>query len=176
VPTLHVPVGDVSASPTRIAERLAAGDTDGLGAARLVAGNVAFVRELRAGFAEVLGYVMATDQHPVIVHCTAGKDRAGFAAALVLWTLGAGDEVVMADYLRSNELLAERHERILRDAGPRFSDPTPLREMLEVRREYLGAARDAIDADYGSVDVFVRDGLGVSDAERDRFRDAVLES
>jgi protein-tyrosine phosphatase len=175
VRTLHVPVGDVSAAPRVIAARLAAGDVDGLGAAMLLAGNRAFARERRDGFSRVLRAVMDPAHRPVVLHCTAGKDRAGFAAALVLWMLGVPDDVVFADYLRSNELLAERHERLLRDLAPSLSDVTPLREMLEVRAEYLRAALDAIVEDHGSVDGYLRDGLGIDDAARARFRDDLLE-
>jgi protein-tyrosine phosphatase len=175
VRTVHVPVGDVSAAPRVVAARLAAGDVDGLGAEMLLKGNRAFVRELRDGFSQVLRLVMDPAHRPVVLHCTAGKDRAGFASALVLWTLGVSDDVVFDDYLRSNDLLADRHDRILRELAPRLADATPLREMLEVRADYLRAALDAIVEDHGSVDAFLRDGLGIDDASRARFRDELLE-
>ncbi len=171
---MHVPVTDVSASPRSIAERLERGDTEGLGAEMLLAGNRAFARELQAAFATTLRFAMDGQRRPMVFHCTAGKDRTGFAAALVLRALGVAREDAVADYLRSNDRLGHRHRALLEQLRERITDLEPLRAMVEVRREYIEAGLDAIDADFGSIDVYLREALHISDAERDRFRDELL--
>ena len=64
-----------------------------------------FVRQNTHRFQEFFGHLLAA-QEPTVFHCTAGKDRTGFAAALVLHALGASEEEVMFDYLLTNERLA----------------------------------------------------------------------
>lgn len=175
VSAFHVPVHDVSASPMTIAARLAAGDTVGLGAQTLIEGNRAFADRLCRRFAEVLRVVMHAPHRPVVMHCTAGKDRAGFASAVVLLTLGVSVDRVIDDYLLTNACLAARHARILEEAGKRVSDLEPLREMLQVRSEYLQAGLDAMLERSGSFEAYVRDVLGVDDADREQFRAQMLE-
>lgn len=170
----HLPVTDVSAHPNTIMERLAAGDTDGLGAPMLIRGNRYFVEQQASRFGSVVRMLLDPGHHPAVVHCTAGKDRTGFAIACVLWALGADHEVVIADYLRTNEVMAARHERTLAEAIERGIDPRPLAEMLRVDRRYLDEARAAAIERHGSLDAFVRDGLEIDEATRARGREHLL--
>jgi protein-tyrosine phosphatase len=172
---VEVPVTDVSMSPKDWAARLANGATEGMGAEMLLTGNRAFARELRAAFARVLALAMDASQRPMVFHCTAGKDRTGFASALVLLSLGVPVDAVVDDYLESNARLAQRHEQYLAQMRDSFGDVDAMRELLEVRREYLEAGLDAIVDDFGSVDTYLRDALGISGDVRDRFRDDLLE-
>jgi protein-tyrosine phosphatase len=171
---VEVPLTDISMSPSDIATRLAAGDTEGLGAAMLVSGNRRFARELQHAFAAVLRIVMDAAQRPAVLHCTAGKDRTGFAAALVLAALGVPRDAIVDDYLESNARLAHRHATILEDARGRVDDVEPLRALLQVRREYLEAGLDAIEHDHGSLDAYLRGPLGLADNELARFRREML--
>jgi protein-tyrosine phosphatase len=172
---VEVPVTDVSMSPKSWAERIAAGASEGMGAEMLLTGNRAFARELRAAFGRVLALAMDATHRPIVFHCTAGKDRTGFASALVLLSLGVPVDAVVDDYLESNARLAARHQQFLTQMRETMGDLEPLRELLEVRREYLEAGLDAILDDYGSVDAYLRDALGVTDDAKARFREDVLE-
>lgn len=175
IDVVHLSITDVSAAPMTILERIERGDTEGLGATMLVQGNDSFVRRFLDRFAAVVQILADPDRWPVVVHCTAGKDRTGFAIACLLWAAGAGDEAVVADYLRTNEHLAARHAQSLAHAATRIDDVEPLKAMMEVRAEYIAAARAAIDEVYGTTDAFVRDGLGLDRAALARLRDALLE-
>lgn len=83
----------------------------------------------------------------VLFHCTAGKDRAGWTAAVLLTLLGVDRETVTEDYLLSNQYRSAE-------------DP-----MGGVERAWLDAAFDQAVASYGSWDGYVRDGLGLSPAD-----------
>jgi protein-tyrosine phosphatase len=174
--SLHVPVTDISASPRTISERIERGDVEGLGAEMLLLGNRAFARELQGAFETALHLAMDPAHRPMVFHCTAGKDRTGFAAAIVLRCLGVSREDAVADYLRSNTRLAPRHDAILEQMKDRLSDVEPLKAMLIVRREYIEAGLDTIDADFGSMDDYLRDALHVTDEQRQRFCDDLLEA
>lgn len=105
------------------------------------------------------------DAAPLVIHCTAGKDRTGFAAALILSSLGVADEVIAEDYLLTNQYYRRA------DAGASSVLPQQVRDVLgSVQASFLTAALDTVKSDYGSLDAYFEDGLGLG--ARDR---AVLE-
>lgn len=118
---------------------------------------------------------------PFLFHCTAGKDRSGMFAAMLLLSLGVPRSVVMEDYLLSNQytLTPEASDRMSRMFSASMPNSHPLkpdvvRVLLGVDREYLDAAFDAIDRRYGSFDRYRREALGVSDADVEALRAALL--
>ena len=113
----------------------------------------------RALFAHLL-----EDRAPLVIHCTAGKDRTGFACALILHTLGVADDVIAEDYLLTNRFYR-------RDPSASSDLPDEVRQVLgTVQPTFLAAAFQTIDAGYGSLDNYLRDGLGIGAAERDALR------
>lgn len=112
---------------------------------------------------------------PALFHCSAGKDRAGWAASITLLAIGVSEDDVIDEYLKTNERVQE-----LADAnrGPRDFDwiNGPLRGLMLVREEYARASFEAATRLYGSIEDYLRDGLALDDAKRDRLRDNLLES
>jgi protein-tyrosine phosphatase len=126
-----------------------------------------FVRDNTPRFAEFFGHLLASGE-PTVFHCTAGKDRTGFAAALLLHALGAAPEAVMQDYLLTNDRLAF-------PADGNYVFPRPVMQVLwRVQPEFLLAALAEADAAYGSLEGYLREGLGLGAAERARLRDLYL--
>jgi len=119
----------------------------------------------RALFAHLL-----EDRAPLVIHCTAGKDRTGFACALILHTLGVPDEVISEDYLLTNRFYR-------RDPNSASELPDHVKQVLgTVQPAFLGAAFEAIDADYGSLETYLRDGIGLGAAERTALSARYLQS
>ena len=174
--THHVPVHDVSAAPRSIIDRIADGETDGMGAPMLLAGNRAFATHHIEVFRTVVPMLADPNNWPVVVHCTAGKDRTGFSIAALLWTLGLSHEQVVGDYLRSNEALDARHRAILDEVTAKGLDPRVLREMLECTPQYLDAGYDAAIEANGSIDGWVTDALGIDARTRAQWQAAMLET
>ena len=122
---------------------------------------------------------------PLVFHCTAGKDRAGIGAAIVLTLLGVPWDTVRNDYLLSNFYRKEENERdlekirgdIAKQKGipPEQVDMTTYEAMFLVKPEYLEAARDEAVRRYGSMDAYLRNGLGISDEMIDKLRSELLE-
>ena len=121
---------------------------------------------------------------PVLTHCFAGKDRTGFVIATVLEVIGLDRDVIVADYLRSNDSVPQLRERItemiqqrsdteLTPEVVKFTEARLSDEVLGVRAEYLDAARRTIDETYGSLDSYLRDA-GITAADIDRLRSALL--
>ena len=112
------------------------------------------------------------------MHCTAGKDRAGFASALLLSVLGVPRETVMEDFLLTNVYTAQKTESRLRriELMSFFrADSDALRPRFGVEPAYLEAAFGEIDARHGDFDTYRRVALGLDDAEVEAFRALVLE-
>jgi protein-tyrosine phosphatase len=119
----------------------------------------------RALFAHLL-----EDSAPLVIHCTAGKDRTGFACALILHTLGVSDQVISEDYLLTNRFYR-------RDPNSSSDLPEEVRQVLgSVQTSFLGAAFEAIDADYGDLETYLQKGLGVGAAERSRLEARYLQA
>jgi protein-tyrosine phosphatase len=121
---------------------------------------------------------------PLLTHCFAGKDRTGFVIATVLETIGIDRDVIVADYLRSNDSVAQLRERItemlqqrsdteLTPEVVKFTEARLSDEVLGVRAEYLDAARRTIDETFGSLDAYLRDA-GITAPDVDRLRGALL--
>ncbi|AEG92383.1 tyrosine-protein phosphatase [Ramlibacter tataouinensis] len=128
-----------------------------------------FVRHSTPRFAEFFDHLLESDQ-PTVFHCTAGKDRTGFAAALVLHALGASREEVMRDYLLTNQRLKPPT-----GAGLGLA-PEVAAVLWGVQPEFLQAAFEAVESDFGSLDAYLRDGLGLGPARRERLRALYLQS
>ncbi|WP_068152259.1 tyrosine-protein phosphatase [Rhodococcoides corynebacterioides] len=113
----------------------------------------------RPGARVAVGSVLRTvaaGEGAVLVHCAAGKDRAGWTVATVLRAAGVADEDILADYLRSNDAVTALRNHVLSHGVPpeQIAD-----DLLGVREEYLRTGLDAVDAAHGSFENYL-DWLG----------------
>ena len=119
------------------------------------------------------------DDGPALFHCTAGKDRAGFAAAITLIALGVSKEDVIDDYMKTNQFTKERIEEIIGQIELMTlyqTDAEILRPLLGVEREYIETAFQTAEEKYGSLENFIRDGLNISDEDIQKLRNKFIES
>lgn len=131
---------------------------------------------LREAWGDWLGSLTDDGQLPHLFHCTAGKDRTGFAAAILLLTLGVSIEQVTDDFLLSNELLADRIERVVSSVTQTNpdTDAAGMRALVGVSHTSLLSALDAMKAHFGSVDRYIETGLGIDKQSRQRLRELLL--
>lgn len=118
------------------------------------------------------------DALPQVFHCSAGKDRTGFAAALVLRILGVPEETVFTDYLASNERLENFVRKTLRKVRLVTLSRRKarlVRPLLVADRRYLAASFAAADEHYGDFDRFLTTGLELSVADVEILRSRLLE-
>ncbi|WKU07443.1 tyrosine-protein phosphatase [Micromonospora sp. HUAS LYJ1] len=131
----------------------------------------------REGFARAVRLAADPVNLPLLFHCSAGKDRTGWLAVVLLTALGVDEETVRADYLRHNaltvELRGEASAAMLR-RRPEL-DPETARAVLEVRPEYLDAGFDEVRRRHGSFDAYLADGLGVTPQIRAALRTHLLD-
>jgi protein-tyrosine phosphatase len=128
----------------------------------------ALVNDQSHRFAELFEHLLAGDG-AAVMHCTAGKDRTGFAVALILLALGVSRDDVLHDYLLTNELYR-------RPALPTTKTRQEVLEVLwRVQAGFLDAALHAVDADHGGVERYLAQRLGLSRAARDTLAARYLE-
>ncbi len=114
-----------------------------------------------------------------LLHCLAGKDRTGVAAAVAHHLLGVHDDDIMADYLLTN-IAGNIEKRIaagalsVRSNFGRDMDDDAVRKVMSVDADFLHAAWTQIKAQHGSVRAYVRDRLGVDEAMLAAMRDRLI--
>lgn len=122
---------------------------------------------------------MLDDGLPMLVHCTAGKDRSGFVVALILSAIGVEPDDVMADYMLSgSEENKTRWHKIFRSVmhPDVAAELTPqILEAMGVDESYLAAALEAAAQSHGSLRVYVEEVGGLSPEKLERLRDLLLE-
>jgi protein-tyrosine phosphatase len=112
---------------------------------------------------------------PALVHCTAGKDRAGWATAALLMLLGVPDDVVAKEYLLTNDALLPVMKPFFEDFAAKGGDPDLLLPVIGVEPGYLEAAIDEMHAHFGTVDAYFTDGLGLDERIIARLRHDLVD-
>jgi protein-tyrosine phosphatase len=117
-------------------------------------------------------FAIALDErsYPLLLHCTSGKDRTGFGAALLLRAVGVSRDTVIDDYNLTN---------LYRRPVPHLFGPETPAEiatiLLSAQPKYLEAALDEIDRVYGSFNIYLERALGVGESGRRRLVDLMTE-
>lgn len=118
----------------------------------------------------LLSALAEPDCGPLLFHCTAGKDRTGWAATVILLLLGADEATVQEEYLSVNPAVRAAFAPLIDRFTEAGGDPEISDAILGVRPAYLTAALEEMERGYGGVEAYVRDGLGVPDEAVDRIR------
>ncbi|GAC1632827.1 MAG: tyrosine-protein phosphatase [Nevskia sp.] len=119
------------------------------------------------------------DALPLVVHCTAGKDRTGFIIAMLLHALGVPVETIAADYLQTNlrSGRGQAHAKVAKLLEALIgvaAGPDMLGEIMAARADYLDAALARLHDDYGSVDAYLLSAGGLDPARRRQLQARLL--
>jgi protein-tyrosine phosphatase len=130
----------------------------------------------------VLDDMLAARDFPMLIHCTAGKDRTGFMTAVILLSLGVSLEQAHYDYALTNHY--SDMDRMMAAAGAYLkdivgdhvqADHDMLRLLCGTSPDYLNAALGVVEKDYGSVEGYLEKTAGFDAAKRERLRGLLLE-
>ncbi|GHF24593.1 MULTISPECIES: tyrosine-protein phosphatase [Streptomyces] len=155
----------------RLREALSAGQAAG----RMTASYREIVTTRTAEHSRVL-HTLAQDAVPALMHCSAGKDRAGLSVMATLLALGVPADAVEADYLESNAPHRRYTVKRRQDVDPATEAEVAqlLSPLFEARAEYLAAAFTAIEDTWGTTERYLSEGLGLAPATRELLQKRLL--
>lgn len=135
--------------------------------------NLVVLDSAREAYATLFSRLAEMDG-PALFHCTAGKDRTGWAAAALLELLDVDREVILEDYLRSSEPVLASFRVVFERFAAAGGDPDVLIPVFAVLPDYLGAAHEAVTEHFGSVEGWFTEGLGLGRDHLDALRGRLL--
>ena len=176
---IHLPVMDEAnrKMSQEIRERVKSNRFEGFSPDELI---IKAYRQFPTGFTpefkSFIHAVLDAKGRPVLWHCTAGKDRTGYASAILLRLLGVDQDTVYQDYLLSNQYVKELNRRTLAVIFARgFKAYKMIRPLMRVQSGWLKAAFETLDLEWGDFDSYVKNGLGLSPADVIQLQDHLLE-
>lgn len=124
----------------------------------------------KKAYQEFLQILLANsgEQKSVLFHCTAGKDRTGFGAALVLDLLGVEQQTIMTDYLATNQYLNDRIANMTAAAKKQGAPEllvNGIEALMKADEAYLNESYTAAREHYGSLTNYAKEGLGFTTGE-----------
>ena len=129
-------------------------------------------------YARFFQQVLQTEHGAVLYHCTQGKDRTGVASALLLAALGASRETIIADFDATNRVYekdVKKYVRRVKFWGGKEEEIAVVKAIMGCNTDNFIKALDAIDAQYGSLETYLKGPLGLTDKDIQTLRDRYLE-
>lgn len=119
-------------------------------------------------------HISKPENLPVLIHCSAGKDRTGVVAGLIQLVLGVPVESTMVDYLKTNGNLDSYTQDVFRRLSKLSYFGVPWKELyaplFAARSDFLNAALEQVREEFGAIDGWFQHGLGFSDREKVVFK------
>jgi protein-tyrosine phosphatase len=169
---VNLPAGSGQVNPNSVFLKLkTAADTDSM--MRSFYGlNDSLAFRYKPFFAEL---VKAEEGTNVLFHCTAGKDRTGMGAALLLTALGVSKDQVIADFLASNYYRQDENRKMIpRLKSMGFTEEMVL-DLMGVKESYLQVTFQTIEKKYGSIEKYLEVELGVGKTEISKLKQLYIE-
>lgn len=138
-----------------------------------------YVSDFTLEFSKILKLTSESSNLPILIHCTGGKDRTGFACCLIQLALDIPFETVLQDYLKTNSFLQEVKDEFKKKLK-RFSvlglSTEKLAPLFEARKEFLETAYEKIISDFGAVNDYIQDELHFSEDEIQGLKHLLIQT
>jgi protein-tyrosine phosphatase len=145
----------------------------------MVSINRELARDHAEDYARMFDALLEQESGAFLVHCSAGKDRTGFACALILHALGVPEDTVLEDYLLTNSALDFEGYVLPRLLARYGHEAVPDRDavmaLAGVRPEYLRGAYEAIEAEFEGVEQYLERAIGLDAAARETLRARLVQ-
>lgn len=121
-------------------------------------------------YARWLMDICSNEQYPILIHCTAGKDRTGWASVLLLSILGVPHETILRDYLASHDKIIAKYQPLIDRCVAAGGDMTILHAIFGVQAAYLKAALHEVKKLAGTMPRYLTDVLGLTAKQQETIR------
>lgn len=139
--------------------------------------NKSYVSKNAHQFKAFFDILLDESNYPLIYHCTAGKDRTGFATVLLLSVLEVDHSIILRDYLLTNEYLTEHSQIDLDKAASYFGiSKAQLQPVFMAKKAFLQGAFDAIKDDFGTMEQFLQEAIGIGPEEKKHLQSLLVTS
>jgi protein-tyrosine phosphatase len=172
---LHYPIVHGEFDPVAAMESLQKGDISWLTEDFIIKRYIQKIDEFPKVWGEILEMIADPDNRPLVFHCTAGKDRAGACAALILLALGVPEDTVIHDHGLSNIYIADALKMINERIKALGIDPEEVAPYFTAPRNAIVALVDHIRETYGSAADYMRDRAGISKDTLNNLKQQLLE-
>lgn len=143
----------------------------------LINANKDFINKYSHIYSKFIKDIINNKLENILFHCTAGKDRTGFASALILSILEIPREIILKEYLFSNYCIDKtiniQLEKVSKIMGIE-KDKHKILPLLRVKLEYIQSAFDVIDLKYGNITNYIKNGLLISNDEIIKLKKMLL--
>jgi protein-tyrosine phosphatase len=152
----RLPIGGDEVEGRSVLDTIKAGDLKTYTVDEMAIGYERLLEEAALNFGEVIIHAADTANHPMVFHCTAGKDRTGLMAMLLLGALGLSDDDIVLDYELTTHYRSNKRLAIL---GPELEragvDIEAVRPFLTAQAPVMAATIAALKARYGSIEGYL---------------------
>lgn len=173
----RLPIGGDEVEGRSILEVIRAGELRTYTVEDMAATYERLLEDFAPIFGEVIGYAADPANQPLVFHCTAGKDRTGLMAMLLLGALGVSDDDIVVDYELTTQYRSNRRLEIL---GPEIEkaggDLDTVRPYLTAFAPVMVAAIERVHRDYGSIEGFLIARAGIDSRTLSDLRETLLEA
>lgn len=136
--------------------------------------NRELVANYQKEFKEIFDILQDKENYPAILHCSSGKGRTGVVSALVLASLGVNADIIMEDYRLSNDYFNIPKASKYAYKLPVYSQEA-ITTLFSAKEDFLNAAKEEIERNYGDVNTYLRKGIGLNKADIHQLRGILLE-
>ena len=146
--------------------------------AQLMYPNLTNDPECQKQFSLFFRLILETENGAILYHCTQGKDRTGFASALILAALGADRDTIVADFDATNRVYEEDVRQCCQNVclmGGKEKEIATVKSFLGANTDNFIKALDSIDKDYGSIEAYLKGPIGLTDKDILTLRERYLE-
>jgi protein-tyrosine phosphatase len=175
IETKHMPIVNQTIEPTLAVSRIMKGDIGWFNKDFMIKGYIEKVDAFADVWREFFKVLIEKKNRPLVFHCTAGKDRTGVGAALILLSLGVSEERVVYDHQLSNTYNAERTREIEKRIAKTGLDPKNLKDYLTAPESAVVALIDHLNTNYGSATGYLIRKAHVDEQWLEQLRNDMLE-
>jgi len=173
----RLPVGSAPGdNPASLEERIRAGELTRVSTEDIAVGYLHMLEQRAELFGRLVALVADRANHSVVIHCTAGKDRTGLGAALILGGVGVADDVIVEDYRLTDDY---RSTARLAEIGPQLDavglDLDDLKVLFTAPAETMALTLEKLRDRWGGIVGYLTGVAGVSEATLTQLREALVE-